>query len=109
MHAAQKSTLLWRSGLRRAGVLYNIRSHIWLVCGPKRHMFQLYEGCKIDVTGSSASGAATCNWSPATTSVVVGSDHVHLSILLDGFVELPSQLVQTLGSSADSPLVIEPS
>ncbi len=69
-------------------------------------MFQLYNGYKLDVNGSSASVAAAWNWIPAPTSVVVG---LQIPVLQDGFVELPPHLVETPGMTEADPLVIEPS
>ncbi len=82
---------------------------IWLRCGPKVHMFQLYNGYKLDVNGSSASVAAAWNWIPAPSSVVVGSTCLQIPVLQDGFVELPSHLVETSGMTEADPLMIEPS
>lgn len=82
---------------------------IWLRCGPKVHMFQLYNGYKLDVNGSSASVAAAWNWIPAPSSVLVGSTCMHIPVLQDGFVRLPPRLVETSGMTEADPLMIEPS
>lgn len=81
---------------------------IWLRCGPKVHMFQLYNGYKLDVNGSSASVAAAWNWIPAPTSVVVGTTCLQTPVLQDGFVELLPHLVETSGMTEADPLMIEP-
>ena len=72
-------------------------------------MFQLYNGHKLDVNGSSASVAAAWNWIPGPSSVVVGSTFLHIPFLHDGSVELPPHLVETLGMTEANPLLIEPS
>lgn len=72
-------------------------------------MFQLYNGYKLDVNGSSASVAAAWNWIPAPSSVVVGSTFLHIPVLQDGSVELPQHLIETLGMRESNPLLIEPS
>ena len=95
--------------LRRAGVQLSADCCIWLRCGPKVHMFQLYNGKKLDVNGSSASVAAAWNWIPAPSSVLVGTTFLHMPVLQDGSVELPPHLVETLGMTEANPLLIEPS
>ncbi len=72
-------------------------------------MFQLYNGYRLDVNGSSASVAAAWNWIPAPSSVVVGSTCLHIPVLQDGFVELPPHIVETSGMTEADPLIIEPS
>ena len=64
---------------------------------------------KLDVSSSSASLAATWNWIPAPSSVVLGDNHSILTVQQDGFVELPAQLIESSGTTEESPLLIEPS
>ena len=81
----------------------------WLRCGPKVHMFQLFNGYKLDVNDSSASVAAAWSWIPAPSSVVVGRTCLQTPVLQDGFVELPTYLIETSGMTEADPLMIEPS
>ena len=82
---------------------------IWLKCGSKVQMFLLYDGSKLDVSGSFASVSATWNWIPAPSWVVVGNNSTLLPVRQDGFVELPTHLVAGSGTTEALPMAIEPS
>lgn len=72
-------------------------------------MFQLHQGSRLDVSGSSASVAAMWHWIPAPSYVMLGDNFVMLPVQHDGFVELPAQLIASSGATEESPLMIEPS
>ena len=71
-------------------------------------MFQLYHGHKLDVDATSASLAAAWNWIPAPSSVI-GSTCFRIPVLQDGFVELPTHLLENSGRTEADPLMIKPS
>lgn len=91
------------------GAPQNTHYFVWLRCGSKVQMFQLHNGSRLDVSGSSASVAATWNWIPTPSYVVLGDNYSTLPVQHDGFVELPAQLVASSGATEESPLMIEPS